>query len=375
MSYQIHIGPNIRKSPYFDATVADGVRSFSVYNHMFIPGNFGDPDAEYDRLLNGVAMWDVAAQRQVEMAGPDAGRLAQLLTPRNLNATKVGQGRYVPICDHDGMLINDPVLLKLSEDRYWLSIADSDLVLWAGAIAKERGLDVTVSEPDVSPLAIQGPKAADVTAALIGDWIRDLRYFWFRETELDGIPLVVARSGWSKQGGYELYLMDGSRGSALWDKVKRVGASFGIGPGAPNDIERLESGLISYGADIRRQTLPTDPFEMGFDAMIDLDGSHDFIGKDALKSIRDRGPRRRRVGVVIDGTPISGNEHPLPLMQGTSDQAEQVGIVSEVAHSRRLGKNIGVGLAQVELADTASDLFVDLAEGRRKIVLSTLPFA
>jgi glycine cleavage system aminomethyltransferase T len=255
VTFSIHIGPNIRTSPYFEATVADGVRSFSVYNHMAIPGHFGDPEAEYDRLLNGVAMWDVAAQRQVQLEGPDAMALAQLLTPRNLAGTKVGQGRYVPMCDHDGWLINDPVLLPLSDTCVWLSIADSDIALWAAAIGRERGLDVTVSEPDVSPLAIQGPKAMDVAEVLFGDLgAGALKYFQFREAELDGIPLIVARSGWSKQGGVELYLRDGGRGTELWHRVKEAGAPFGIGPGAPNDIERLESGLISYGADMRRQT-------------------------------------------------------------------------------------------------------------------------
>lgn len=371
MSYQIHIGPNIRKSPYFDATVAEGVRSFSVYNHMFIPGNFGDPEAEYDRLLTGVAMWDVAAQRQVALEGPDAARLAQILTPRKLAGMKVGQGRYVPICDHEGWLINDPVLLKLAEDRFWLSIADSDLVLWAGAIARERGLDVRVSEPDVSPLAIQGPKAVEVAAALFGDWVRELRYFWFRECDLDGIPLVVARSGWSKQGGYELYLRDGRRGSELWDRVKAAGAPFGIGPGAPNDVERLESGLISYGADMRRQTHPVNPFEMGFGAMIDLDGGHEFIGRDALVAMKAAGLARRRVGVVIDGAPVQGNQHPLDLMQGDT----VVGYVSEITHSRRLGRNIGVGLAATSVPDGAADLTIRLPEGPRAVTLAPLPFA
>ncbi|MEM9912831.1 MAG: glycine cleavage system protein T, partial [Pseudomonadota bacterium] len=230
--YSIGIGPNLRKSAYFDATVRDGVRSFSVYNHMLIPGHFGDPDAEYDRLLNGVVMWDVAAQRQVELRGPDAGRLVQYLTPRNLSKTRVGQGRYVPLCDYDGWVINDPVLLKLADDLYWLSVADSDIHLWAAAIGQEKGWDVAVSEPDVSPLAIQGPKSEDVAAKLFGEHIRNFKYFGFAETDLNGIPLVLARSGWSKQGGFELYLRDSARGAELWDLVKDAGQDFDIGPGA-----------------------------------------------------------------------------------------------------------------------------------------------
>ncbi|MBR9844289.1 MAG: glycine cleavage system protein T [Rhodobacteraceae bacterium] len=371
MNFRLHIGPNIRKSPYFDATVRDGVATFSVYNHMYIPGSYGDPEAEYDRLLNGVAMWDVAAQRQVELHGPDAGALAQYLTPRNLDGTKIGQGRYVPICDYDGHLINDPVLQKLSDDRYWLSIADSDLMLWAKAIAHERGLNVAVCEPDVSPLAIQGPKAEEVTAALLGDWVRDLKYFWFREVMLDDIPLVLARSGWSKQGGFELYLRDGSKGTALWDRVKEVGAPFGIGPGAPNDIERLESGLISYGADMRQQTHPVTPFEMGFGKMLDLNGPHDFVGKAALTAHRDTGITRRRTGILLDGPPVAGNEHPLPLFQGDTE----VGFVAEIAHSKRLGKNIGVGLVSADLPTGTTGLCLHLPDGPRTITLADLPFA
>lgn len=370
MSYRIHIGPNIRKSPYFDATVAAGVQSFSVYNHMYIPGNFGDPQAEYDRLINGVAMWDVAAQRQVALRGADAGKLAQLLTPRNIAGTKIGQGRYVPICDHQGMLINDPVLLKLAEDHYWLSIADSDLVLWADAIAQERGLDVVVDEPDVSPLAIQGPKASAVTAALFGDWVHDLKFFWFRETDLEGIPVLLARSGWSKQGGYELYLRDASRGGELWDRVQAAGAAYDIGPGAPNDVERLESGLISYGADMRRQTLPASPFEMGFANMVHLQSDHDFIGRKALTILAAKPAPRRRCGVFLDGLPVAGNPHPLAI----SLTGKTVGIISEIAYSQRLGRNIGVGMISSQLPQDSAGLTVELTDGSRNLTLTDLPF-
>lgn len=369
MNYTIGIGPNLRKSPFFDATVRDGVRSFSVYNHMLIPGNFGDPDAEYDRLLNGVAMWDVAAQRQVELHGPDAARLAQYLTPRNLLNTTVGQGRYVPLCDHDGWLINDPVLLKLSEDRYWLSVADSDIHLWAAAIGQERGWRVRVSEPDVSPLAIQGPKAFDVVAALFGDRVRGFKYFDFEETELDGIPLVLARSGWSKQGGFELYLRDSTQGDILWEKVKSAGQAFGIGPGAPNDIERLESGLISYGADMRLQTHRANPFEFGFGKLVDLDGGHDFVGRKALQDIAALGVGRKLVGLFIDGTPdLPG--HQVPLMRDN----EEIGYVSEFAFSKRLGRTIGLALVQISAIDTRGPLHLLLDGSRYAAKMTTLPF-
>lgn len=373
MSYNIHIGPNIRKSPYFDATVADGVRSFSVYNHMYIPGNFGDPEGEYDRLLNGVAMWDVGAERQVEIWGKDAAALVDRLCSRDLSKMKVGQGRYVAICNHQGQLINDPVLLKLDEQRYWLSIADSDIQLWASAVAQAEGYDVLVHEPDVSPLAIQGPLAVDLAADLFGQWVRDLKYFWFKETELFGIPLVLCRSGWSKQGGFELFLTDGSRGRELWETIREAGQAYRIGPGAPNDAERVESGLISYGADCRLPDYPADPFELGLRHIVDLDGDTDFIGKAALRDIAARGPARRRTGFFIDGPPVSGNQHPLPVLMGD----ETVGYLSEMVRSPRLDRNIGVGLIATDVADDAFltvNLGTEPDADHRAVTLSGLPF-
>lgn len=369
MAFSIGIGPNIRKSAYFDATVRDGVKSFSVYNHMYIPAHFGDPEAEYDRLISGVAMWDVAAQRQVQLSGPDAGKLAQYLTPRNLSGTKIGQGRYVPLCDHQGWVINDPVLLKLSQDRYWLSVADSDIHLWAAALAAEKGWNVDVTEPDVSPLAIQGPKAADVVASLFGEQIRDYRYFGFEETSLDGIPLVLARSGWSKQGGYELYLMDRSRGTELWDKVKAAGAPYDIGPGAPNDVERLESGLISYGADMRWQDYRATPFEMGFGGLVDLTSDIEFVGKAALTALAQQPNLRQRIGLVIEGNPaLPGN--PVHL----TCNGKNVGFVSELAFSKRLGKTIAVGMIASNLADTADALAVHIGDKSYPADRHIIPF-
>lgn len=370
MSFQIHVGPNIRKSPYYDATVGDGVRSFSVYNHMFIPGNFGDPEAEYRRLLHGVAMWDVGAQRQVEIAGPDAERLVRYLTTRELSGTRAGQGRYVPLCNHDGILINDPVLLKHSDSRYWMSIADSDIALWAEGIARERGLDVQVFEPDVSPMAIQGPKAAALARDLFGDWVLELKYFWFRETELHGIPLVLARSGWSKQGGFELYLLDGARGTELWEAVKQAGRAYDIGPGAPNDQERLESGLLSYGADARYQRHPANPFELGLGAMVHLDRADDFVGRAALRRLRQAGIRRRRVGLFLDGDPMVSNGHPLDLALA----GETVGVVCEVGYSPRLARGIGIALVGNDVGDDETGLTVRLGTTTRRASITALPF-
>ena len=288
----------LRPSPFYEATVAEGVSAFTTYNHMLMPTSFGHPQEEYWRIIRGASLWDVAVERQVQLQGPDAGRLAQILTARDLSRCQVGQGKYVPLCNHDGILINDPILLKLADDLYWLSIADSNIWFWARAIAAERGLDVKVSEPDVSPLAVQGPKAEDVVASLFGDWVRGMKYFWFRETSLQGIPLVLARSGWSKQGGYELYLQDGSKGTALWNIVREAGKPWDIGPGAPNACERIESGLLSYGGD---SDDTTNPYEVRLGKYIDLHVADDVIGVQALRRIHAEGPRRQQLGVKLDG--------------------------------------------------------------------------
>lgn len=333
----------VRRSPYYKSTVAEGVTSFSTYNHMLMPMSYGDPDAEYRRLIEGVVLWDVGCERQVEVTGPDAVRLVQVLVPRKVASMPVGAGWYIPVCDHRGVLINDPVLLRLAEDRFWFSIADLDLLHWVRAIAGERRMDVQVFEPDVSPLAVQGPKAEDVVASLFGDWVRQIKHFRFREVELDGIPMVLCRSGWSHQGGFELFLQDGSRGNELWAKVREAGRPYGIGPGAPNDPERVESGLISWRGDVDDQT---NPYEVRLGRYVDLDAPDNVIGIAALRRLHESGPARHQVGVVID------YDQPLPEAQVWEQVYKggiQAGHLTARVWSPRLGHNIGLCLASTSV--------------------------
>lgn len=337
MSHTISPSPRVRRSAFYHSTVQDGVASFTTYNHMLMPTSYGDPVAEYKRLTEGVSMWDVSVERQVELAGPDAGKLAQALCPRKLDEMPIGQGWYVAICDHRGVLINDPILLKLAEDRYWFSIADSDLLLWARAVAGERGYQVNVFEPDVSPLAVQGPKAEDVIADVFGDWIREIRHFEVREVDYD-IPLVLARSGWSKQGGFEIYLMDSYRGDELWARVREAGQKYGIGPGTPNPQERVESGLLSWGGDTDDET---NPFEVRMTRFVDVDAPDDVIGIQALRRIKEEGPRRWQLGVKLDV------EGALPAMDRPSELRQGdmfVGRITAHAFSPKLQQNIGMCL-------------------------------
>ena len=279
-------GTQIRKSPYFDATVRWGATGFSVYNHMYIPRDFGDPVQNFWNLVNKAILCDVAVERQVEITGPDAARFTQLLTPRDLGKCAVGQCKYILVTNADGGILNDPVLLRLGENHFWLSLADSDILLWAQGVAVNSGMDVLITEPDVSPLQLQGPNSGKVMQALFGEGIADLRYYWLTEKNLDGIPLVVSRTGWSSELGYELYLRDASLGDALWERIMAAGEPYGLAAGHTSSIRRIEGGMQSYHADI---DINTNPYELGLDRLVNLDAGTEFIGKAALQKIQDEG--------------------------------------------------------------------------------------
>jgi aminomethyltransferase len=357
----------LRTSPFYDATVAEGMTSASIYNRMIMPTSYGDPEGEYWRLIEGVSQWDVGVERQVQLKGKDAGRLAQILAARDLTKCKHGQGKYVPVCNHLGTIINDPILLKHADDLYWLSIADSDVWLWATAIVAERGLDVEVSEPDVSPMALQGPKAEDVVASVMGDWVRELKYFWFRDTELEGIPLTVQRSGWSKQGGFEIYLKDQRHGTRLWNIFKEAGQPWGIGPGAPATAERTESGLVSVGGDTDEHT---NPFEVRMEPYVSLDVPDDTLGIKALRRIKTEGPKRHQLGLILEGTtpaPLGFDRE--AIMVGDA----QAGMMTNCVWSPRMKANIGYALIAVE-HQPGETVTIARPSGKTAAKLVPLPF-
>lgn len=326
-----------RRTPFSERVEAHGVKGYTVYNHMLLPTAFRSLEEDYWHLCRHVQLWDVACERQVELHGPDAARLAQMMTPRDLSRAATGQCLYAPLVDDAGAMINDPVILKLADDRFWLSIADSDVLLWAKGLAWGFGLDVAVTEPDVSPLAVQGPKAEDLMAALFGDLVRGIRFFRFARLPFQGRELVVARSGWSKQGGFEIYLDDASMGNALWDALWMAGQPFEVGPGCPNLIERVEGGLLSYGNDMTRDN---NPLECGLDRYCRLDGAIDFIGREALRRIRDQGVARQIRGIRFDGGPSPSCTTPWPVHLG----GKQVGQVTTAVWSPRHGVNLAFAM-------------------------------
>ena len=361
-------GTQIRKSPYFDATVRWGAQGFSVYNHMYIPRDFGDPEQNFWNLVDQAILCDVAVERQVEITGPDAAKFTQMLTCRDLSKMAVGQCKYILITNADGGILNDPILLRLSENHFWISLADSDILLWAQGVAVHSGLNVQIKEPDVSPLQLQGPNSGLIMQELFGDSITDLKYYWLRELELEGIPLVVSRTGWSSELGYELYLRDGSKGDQLWELIMAAGASHGLKPGHTSSIRRIEGGMLSYHADA---DIDTNPFELGFDRLVNLDMDAEFIGKAALRKIKQEGPMRKQVGLVLDCAPLTG---PNTTFWAIQQDGATIGKVTSAVYSPRLKQNIALAMVATNAAVMGAEVEVLTNSGAVKATMVERPF-
>jgi len=361
-------GTQIRKSPYFDATVRWGATGFSVYNHMYIPRDFGNPEQNFWNLVNDAILCDVAVERQVEITGPDAAKFVQMLTPRDLSKMAVGQCKYILITNADGGILNDPILLRLAENHFWISLADSDILLWAQGVAIHSDMDVHICEPDVSPLQLQGPKSGLIMQELFGDSILDLKYYWLREVELNGIPLIVSRTGWSSELGYEIYLRDSAYGDTLWERIIAAGLPHGLKPGHTSSIRRIEGGMLSYHADA---DIKTNPFELGYDRLVNLDIEAEFIGKAALRRIKEAGPRRKQIGLVIDCAPLQGPNTTFWVI--TQDGAE-IGKVTSAVYSPRLEQNIALAMVGAEHAVTGAKVEVVTKSGPTPATIVDFPF-
>ncbi len=364
----IVFSPRVRKSPYFDSTMRYGAQAFSVYNHMYMPISYKGTVEDYKRLLSGVQLWDVGVERQVQIKGPDAEALSQFLTLRNIKKCSKGQAMYAPFLDFKGGFINDPVMLKIDEDHYWFSVADGDSLLWVQGIAAGFKFDVDIDEPDVSPLQVQGPNSAKLISKVFGDWVNDLGFYKFREVDHKGIPMVIARMGYSRELCFELFLQDHSKGDELWDILWQAGQELNISAGAPNIILRLEGGILSYLADIDRTN---NPYEVGLDWMVDLDQEDDFIGKEALIEVNHKGPKKKLIGAEIKGDPITvfNDEHWPVSIDGNT-----VGSMKALAYSPRLDKNICYVILEIEYAKSGQEIIISSQEKELMATTVDLPW-
>ena len=365
---KIVISPRVRKSPYFDSTMKYGASAFTIYNHMYLPIVFEGPEKDYENLLNGVQLWDVGVERQIEIKGPDASKLSQYITPRDIHKCNIGQAMYAPLLDFQGGFINDPVMLKLAEDHFWFSLSDSDALLWVQGVASGKGFDMEISEPDVSPLQIQGPNSTELMSKVFGKWIEELAFYKFKEVNHAGIPMVIARMGYSRERCYEIFLQDGRKGNELWEILWDAGKDLNITPGTPNQIFRLEAGILSFGADMHRDN---NPFEVGLDWMIDLDQKDDFIGKQALETIKRNGIKKKLMGAEIAGPKMEFfNEENLDV----SIDGNIVGEMMSAVFSPRFKKNICYIILDIEHALPGKSVDIQTPEGELKAELVKLPW-
>ena len=357
-STTLNFGPWYRRSPFFEATRRAGCSAYDVYQHMYHPNTYGDPIEEYWSLINDVTLWDVSVERIVEITGPDATAFTNSLTCRDLTTCQVKQGKYMLVTAPDGGIVNDPVLLRIEEDRWWLALADSDAGLYAMGVAVNSGLDVHVGHPEVYPVQVQGPKAKDVMRDLFGDHILEMKYYWCDEAELDGIPVVISRTGWTAVVGYEIYLREPERGDDLWERILDAGEPYDMRVTPSSDPRRIEAGIFDWGSDFG---LETNPFEVtGLERLVEPQEA-DYVGKEALERIRTEGVSRKLVGIEVEGDAL-----PFELSRkcaARQTDGETVGTVTDLIWSPRLGRNIGYVWVPIELAEPGNDLQIEAPDG------------
>ena len=351
----------LRRTPFSDGVEAAGVKAYTVYNRMLLPTVFRSVVEDYHHLKNAVQVWDVACERQIELRGPDAARLMQMLTPRDLRGMQLGQCFYIPIVDETGGMLNDPVALKLAEDRWWISIADSDLLLWVKGLAYGYRLDVLVDEPDVSPLAVQGPKADALMARVFGDGVRQIKFFRFGWFDFQGVSMAVARSGYSKQGGFEIYVDGAANGMPLWNALMEAGKDLDVFAGCPNGIERVEGGLLSYGNDM---TSHNTPHEAGLGRFCSTQTAIGCVGRDALLRVAKEGPNQQIRAIEIDGD-MPACDRAWPIMAGS----KRVGQVTSAAKSPDFGTGVAIGMVKMTHWDEGTPLKVETPDGMRAAIV------
>jgi glycine cleavage system aminomethyltransferase T len=360
-SATLYFGPWYRRSPFFDATLRAGCTAYDIYNHMYLPGYYDDPDVEYRLLNEGVVVWDVGVERTVQVAGPDADRLIDMLTCRDLTRCAVKQGKYMIVTAPDGGIVNDPVLLHVDTDTWWMQLADSDAGLYAIGVAASSGLDVQITFPDVHPMQVQGPLSAKTLEKLVGPAIYDIRYYWLERFEIDGIPVVISRTGWTAVPGFEVNLLDGSRGDDLWNAVLSAGEEFGIRPAAPSEARRIEAGIFNYGSDM---TLDDTPLHvMGLERLVE-DQPQDYLGKAALERLKADGVDRKLVGIELEGDELRAE---LSRYWPASHEGRPVGHVTDAIWSPGLERNIGYVWVPIGLAEPGTPLDVETEDGEHLV--------
>ena len=366
-NYSIARSRRLRSTPYTSRIEKQGVTAYTSYNHMLLPAAFGSLEDSYYHLKENVQVWDVAGERQVEISGKDASKLVQLMTCRDLSKSKIGRCYYCPIIDDRAGIINDPVILKLSEDRWWISIADSDVILFAKGLAIGKKFDVEIFEPNVDILAVQGPKSFVLMEKIFGKKITEMKFFGFDYFEFAGAKHLIARSGWSKQGGYEIYVENTESGLNLYDKLFEVGKEFNVKAGCPNLIERIESALLSFGNDMDYND---NPLECGLDKYVNLDTDVDFLGKEKLKEIKKKGLTKKLMGVTIEAKEINVSKS----INLINEKNLKIGELRSGVYSPHFKKVIGIAMMNKPFWEVSQKFKISINDSVLEGKVCDLPF-
>ena len=339
-NFYISKSRRVRSTPFTKKIEEQGVKSYTVYNHMLLPTSFSNVDEEYLHLKKDVQLWDVSVQREIEISGKDAHQLVQLMTCRDLSKSKVGSCYYVPLIDSNGGMVNDPLIYKLEDNIWRVCIADSDVLLYAKGIAAGKKLNVKIFEANIDTLAVQGPKSFKLMEDVFGKEISELKFFKYNFFKFKNNKFLISRSGFSKQGGYEIHVENVKAGLELYDYFFEVGKKYNIKPGAPNHAERIEGGLLSYGNDM---LISDNPFECGFEKLINLNDNVEFIGKDSLKKILKNGVKRKLMGVKINSSTLN-----LTSVDLLNKKKQIIGNLRSAAFSPTFKKIVGIAMINKE---------------------------
>ena len=366
-NFSIAKSRRLRGTPYTSRIEKQGVTAYTIYNHMLLPAAFGSLEDSYHHLKEHVQVWDVAAERQVEISGKDSAKLVQLMTCRDLSKSKDGRCYYCPIIDENAGLINDPVVLRFNENKWWVSIADTDVILFAKGLAIGHKFDVKIVEPTVDIMAVQGPKSFKLMEKVFGEKITKLKFFGFDYFDFNGVKHLIAQSGWSKQGGYEIYVENTESGLKLYDHLFEIGKEFNIKPGCPNLIERIESGLLSQGNDM---DIGDNPYECGFDKYVNIDSDIDFVGKEKLKKIKSEGIKKKLMGVKIDADEISVTGS----INLTDENNKVIGDLRSGCYNPKFKQVIGIAMIKKPYFEASQTFKIDINGNTFNGTVCDLPF-
>jgi aminomethyltransferase len=278
------------------------------------------------------------------------------------------QGKYMIVTAPDGGILNDPVLLHVGENRWWMQLADSDAGMYALGVATASNLDVDVSYPHAYPMQVQGAKAAKTLEKLVGPEVLDLKYYWCDWFEVGDIPVLISRTGWTAVQGFEINLLDPGRGDDLWNAVFRAGEEFGIRAVAPVEARRIEAGIMNYNSDMTHEDTPLHI--MGLEHLAE-DQPQDYIGKAALEALKASGVDRKLVGIEWTGDELKAE---LTRFWAVVRDGQAVGRVTDAIWSPRLEKNIGYAWVPIDLAEPGRRIDIESEHGQLTATTAAIPF-